>query len=209
MQRLITKLHLERYLSSKLILCIDLAISVMASLVALIIVHLLFGGDISNRFALIWLVGATAFSLLLYYVLKTYRFIIRHSTLREIAKFVLATFGKEMLLGLSVLVFARGIVGGGNTAVLLLLDFLLTLCALVVVRVMMIVAYDLIKHRLKRRSNCSRVLIYGTGDKSVALVMRLQNSPHYEVSGFLTYGPRLKTTCWLNTASTISRVRAT
>lgn len=44
MQRLITKLHLERYLSSKLILCIDLAISVMASLVALIIVHLLFGG---------------------------------------------------------------------------------------------------------------------------------------------------------------------
>ena len=192
MQRLITKLHLERYLSSKLILCIDLAISVMASLVALIIVHLLFGGDISNRFALIWLVGATAFSLLLYYVLKTYRFIIRHSTLREIAKFVLATFGKEMLLGLSVLVFARGIVGGGNTAVLLLLDFLLTLCALVVVRVMMIVAYDLIKHRLKRRSNCSRVLIYGTGDKSVALVMRLQNSPHYEVSGFLTYGPRLK-----------------
>ena len=192
MQRLITKLHLERYLSSKLILCIDLAISVMASLVALIIVHLLFGGDVSNRFALVWLVGATVFSLLLYYVLKTYRFIIRHSTLREIAKFVLATFGKEVLLGLSVPVFARGIVGGGNTAVLLLLDFLLTLCALVVVRVMMIVAYDLIKHRLKRRSNCSRVLIYGTGDKSVALVMRLQNSPHYEVSGFLTYGPRLK-----------------
>lgn len=106
MQRLITKLHLERYLSSKLILCIDLAISVMASLVALIIVHLLFGGGISNRFALIWLGGATAFSLLLYYVLKTYRFIIRHSTLREIAKFVLATFGKEVLLGLSVPVFA-------------------------------------------------------------------------------------------------------
>ena len=147
MQRLITKLHLERYLSSKLILCIDLAISVMASLVALIIVHLLFGGDVSNRFALVWLVGATVFSLLLYYVLKTYRFIIRHSTLREIAKFVLATFGKEVLLGLSVPVFARGIVGGGNTAVLLLLDSLLTLCALVVVRVMMIVAYDLIKHR--------------------------------------------------------------
>lgn len=114
MQRLITKLHLERYLSSKLILCIDLAISVMASLVALIIVHLLFGGGISNRFALVWLVGATVFSLLLYYVLKTYRFIIRHSTLREIAKFVLATFGKEVLLGLSVLVFARGIVGGGE-----------------------------------------------------------------------------------------------
>lgn len=192
MQRLITKLHLERYFSSKLILCIDLAISVMASSVALIIVHLLFGDGISNRFALVWLGGATVFSLSMYYALKTYRSVIRHSTLREIAKFVLATFGKEILLGLSVLAFARDIGGGGNAAVLLLLDFLLTLCALVVVRVIMIVAYDLIKHSLKRRSNCSRVLIYGTGDKSVALVTRLQNSPHYEVSGFLTYGPRLK-----------------
>lgn len=192
MQRLITKLHLERYFSSKLILCIDLAISVMASSVALIIVHLLFGDDVSNRFALVWLGGATVFSLLMYYALKTYRSVIRHSTLREIAKFVLATFGKEILLGLSVLAFARNIGGGGNAAVLLLLDFLLTLCALVVVRVMMIVAYDLIKHSLKRRGNCSRVLIYGTGDKSVALVTRLQNSPHYEVSGFLTHGPRLK-----------------
>lgn len=192
MQRLITKLHLDRYLSSKLILCIDLAISAMASLFALIIVHLLFGEGVSHRFAVLWLVGATAFSLLLYYVLRTYRFIIRHSTLREIAKFVLATLGKEILLGLSVLVFARSMDAVGNLAVLLLLDFLLTLCVLVVVRVMMIAAYDLIKHSLKRRSHCRRVLIYGTGDKSVALVTRLQNSPHYEVSGFLTYGPRLK-----------------
>lgn len=114
MQRLITKLHLERYFSSKLILCIDLAISVMASSVALIIVHLLFGDDVSNRFALVWLGGATVFSLLMYYALKTYRSVIRHSTLREIAKFVLATFGKEILLGLSVLAFARDIGGGGE-----------------------------------------------------------------------------------------------
>ncbi len=113
MQRLITKLHLERYFSSKLILCIDLAISVMASSVALIIVHLLFGDGISNRFALVWLGGATVFSLSMYYALKTYRSVIRHSTLREIAKFVLATFGKEILLGLSVLAFARDIGGGG------------------------------------------------------------------------------------------------
>lgn len=191
MQRLIAKLHLERYLSSRLILCIDLAISVIASLIALIIVQLLFGDKISHRFAFVWLGGAAVFSMLLYYVLKTYRFIIRHSTLREVAKFVLATIGKEILLGLSVALFVSSD-GAENLFVLLLLDFLLTLCALVVVRVMMIAAYDLIKHSLKRRSHCSRVLIYGTGDKSVALVTRLQNSPHYEVSGFLTYGPRLK-----------------
>ncbi len=178
-------------MSSKLILCIDLAISATASMLALILVRLLFDGGISQYFAISWIGCATAFSLLLYYVLKTYRFIIRHSTLREVAKFVLATLGKEILLGAGAVVFARSGVAY-DIAVLLLLDFLLTLCALVLVRVMMIAAYDLIKHSLKHRDNCLSVLIYGTSDKSVALVTRLQDSPHYKVSGFLTFGPRLE-----------------
>lgn len=193
MHRLITKLHLDRYLSSKLILFIDLVISVMASMLSLVIVQLLFGGEISRQFAFVWLGGATVFSLLLYYVLKTYRFIIRHSTLREVAKFVLMTLSKEVLLGVCVIVFLHShTVDLANLWMLLLLDFLLTLCALVIVRVMMIAAYDLIKHGLKNRSQCKHVLIYGIGDKSVSMVTRLQNSPHYEVSGFLTYGHRLK-----------------
>lgn len=56
----------------------------------------------------------------------------------------------------------------------------------------MIVVYDLIKLKQTRRDNCRRVLVYGTGDKSVSLVPRLQNSPHYRVAGFLTYGKRLR-----------------
>ncbi len=33
---------------------------------------------------------------------------------------------------------------------------------------------------------CRRILVYGTGYKSVAAVTRLRNSPHYRVVGFLT-----------------------
>lgn len=56
----------------------------------------------------------------------------------------------------------------------------------------MIVAYDLIKARLKEHRKRQNVLIYGTGDKSVGQVARLKNSTHYNVLGFLTFGQRLK-----------------
>lgn len=192
MQRLITKLHLDRYLSSKLILCIDLAISVMASVFALMLIHILFKTTgITLRFVAIWVGCAVISSLLMFYVLKTYRFIIRHSTLREISKFVIATLGKNIVQCISVLVLSRHVDYDGF-AILLLFDFMMTLCALIVVRAAMIVVYDVMKRRLRQRSNSMRILIYGTDDKSVALVTRLHNSPRYEVSGFLTYGPRLK-----------------
>lgn len=73
-----------------------------------------------------------------------------------------------------------------------LLDALVTLFLLLGLRLCMIVVYDLIKLKQTRRDNCRRVLVYGTGDKSVSLVPRLQNSPHYRVAGFLTYGKRLR-----------------
>lgn len=192
MQNILTRLHWDRYLSSRLILCIDLFISALASLFALGLIRLIFSKThIADIFAIKWMGMSIAASLLIFYILKTYRFIIRHSTLREVAKFVLATTGKEILLYVGVMVS----VNSGkidNVAILLLLDFLITLCALVMVRVCMVVVYDMVKHHLKERNHCQRVLIYGTGDKSAALITRLQNSPHYEISGFLTYGPRLK-----------------
>lgn len=164
----------------------------MASVFALMLIHILFKTTgITLRFVAIWVGCAVISSLLMFYVLKTYRFIIRHSTLREISKFVIATLGKNIVQCISVLVLSRHVDYDGF-AILLLFDFMMTLCALIVVRAAMIVVYDVMKRRLRQRSNSMRILIYGTDDKSVALVTRLQNSPHYEVSGFLTYGPRLK-----------------
>lgn len=73
-----------------------------------------------------------------------------------------------------------------------LLDVLVTLFLLLALRLCMIVVYDLIKLKQSRRANSRQVLVYGTGDKSVSLVTRLQNSPHYRVVGFLTYGKSLR-----------------
>ena len=106
MYRLIEKLHLERYLNSRLILAIDLVVSGVASLCALVLVRLLLP-PLSNisKFALLWIGCAVVYSFITFFLLKTYRSVIRHSTLREIAKFVVAVIGKELLLGLTILLY--------------------------------------------------------------------------------------------------------
>ena len=77
MYRLIEKLHLERYLNSRLILAIDLVVSGVASLCALVLVRLLLP-PLSNisKFALLWIGCAVVYSFITFFLLKTYRSVI-------------------------------------------------------------------------------------------------------------------------------------
>ena len=189
MYRLIEKLHLER----RLILAIDLVVSGVASLCALVLVRLLLP-PLSNisKFALLWIGCAVVYSFITFFLLKTYRSVIRHSTLREIAKFVVAVIGKELLLGLTILLYPPTPLFGMHMLALLLFDLLLTLCGLILIRVAMIIVYDLVKNNLKSRKQRQLVLVYGLSEKSVSLVTRLQSSPHYKIVGFLTFGRNMK-----------------
>lgn len=166
MYRLIEKLHLERYLNSRLILAIDLVVSGVASLCALVLVRLLLP-PLSNisKFALLWIGCAVVYSFITFFLLKTYRSVIRHSTLREIAKFVVAVIGKELLLGLTILLYPPTPLFGMHMLALLLFDLLLTLCGLILIRVAMIIVYDLVKNNLKSRKQHQLVLVYGLSEK--------------------------------------------
>uniref|UniRef100_UPI004056D6E7 polysaccharide biosynthesis protein n=1 Tax=Alistipes sp. TaxID=1872444 RepID=UPI004056D6E7 len=194
MHKLIKRLHFDRYLSAKLILGIDLGISMVASLGAMTLIQALFPkGGYSGQWIMTWFVAAFCFSLLFFYLLKSYRSVIRHSTLREIGRFTVAVAGKEVALILLIALLGHAeLLHEVCLLMLILFDFLFTLCLLILVRVAMVVAYDMIKSSLREHKKCQRVLLYGTGDKAVAQITRLQNSPHYKVVGFLTYGPHLK-----------------
>lgn len=193
MFRLLAKLHLERYFNAKFILVIDLIISFIASMATLAFLQLLvkplpnFG-----TFSLHWLIGAVVVSLLWFYVFGTFHTVIRHSTLRELARFFLAIVGKELTLVFMVLLWSPEGATNNYIIALAIMDGFVSLGLLILVRVVMIVAYDLVKARIKVQRKRQNILIYGTGDKSVAQVTRLQNSSHYNVMGFLTYGQRLK-----------------
>lgn len=193
MFRLLAKLHLERYFNAKFILGIDLIISFVASLFALAFLQLIITpSKLFGEFSLFWLLGTIVACAIWFAAFKTYHTVIRHSTLREVGRFTGAIFGKELSLALLVILFNIGNLSHKLIIAISIIDGFISLGLLILIRVSMIVAYDLVKAKLKEHRKRQNVLIYGTGDKSVAQVTRLQNSSHYNVLGFLTYGQRLK-----------------
>lgn len=192
MYRIIEKLRLDHYVSSRLILALDLLISVGASIISLLLASALLGREILTwRLVGWWLGSSWVFSWIAFVLLQTHKSIIRHATLRELARLGVAVFFKSIWIAI---LLASGAAGPVFPAIwgALLFDFLLTLSALIVMRVAMVVFYDLLKNSRQRHHKCQRILIYGTGDKGVSLVTQLQNSQEYQVVGFLTYGKTLK-----------------
>ena len=199
LQVIMSRFGIEKYLSSRyfsswLILTIDTVVSVVSTLIAYLLVRGLFTNPVFTVWYGFWLLaGSCVLSVFSFIVFRTFRSVIRHTTLREIWKLGGAVLFKDLLMFFYVLLLPQK--PSPPYAALsmgFLLDVLVTLFLLLALRLCMIVVYDLIKLKQSRRANSRQVLVYGTGDKSVSLVTRLQNSPHYRVVGFLTYGKSLR-----------------
>ena len=197
--RLLSRLGAEKYLSSSyfsswLILAIDTVVSVFSTFVAYLLIRGLFPHPVFTVWYGVWLLaGSCVLSVITFILFRTFRSVIRHTTLREVWKLGAAVLLKDVLMFVYVQLFPQSPLPP-QTAIALgfMLDVLVTLFLLLALRLGMIILYDLLKLNRTRRANCRQVLVYGTGDKSVSLVTRLQNSPHYRVIGFLTYRKRLK-----------------
>ena len=175
--------YIRKYLNVRIILFIDIAVSVASSLFIVLLYGLLVGKTVPGMFMLTWGAGAFISSAVMFYGLKTYKTIIRYSTLREISHISLAAMGKTLLMAILLLGF-----GSPISYWILLFDFLLTFGSLVVLRVAMIIAYDMLRKRRTDKHKIIRILIYGDGEKAVSQEIRLQNSTHYEVVGFIIHG---------------------
>ncbi len=199
LQVFMTRFGIEKYLSSRyfsswLILAIDTVVSVFSTFVAYLLVRGLFPHPVFTVWYGVYLLaGSCLLSVISFILFRTFRSVIRHTTLREVWKLGAAVLLKDALMFGYVLMLPQSPAPSmAAVAMGFLLDVLVTLFLLLGLRLGMIVIYDLLKLKSVRRNSCQRVLVYGTGDKAVALVTRLQNSPHYRVIGFLTYGKLLK-----------------
>ena len=189
-EKFVSKFRLDRFFNSKLILAIDLLVSLSASICTLIFVRFLLSDyGLTTEFSLTWLGLSLSLSLAFFFAFKTYRTIIRHSTLKEFAKICVASFLKSMGVGLTMylLPFADTYYG-----VLMAMDMCLTIVFLLMVRVVMIIAYDALREKVISSRKRVNVMVYGVDDKSVAAVARLANSSHYNVIGYLIHGRRLR-----------------
>ena len=172
-----------RYIRAWLVLVCDILMSLAASAIVVMGVgYLLKLIHISHRLLLVYLAVSFVVSVLAFVITRTYRIIIRHFTIKDILPF----FASVLLKGLA-LMSVMSFVGAKFkwTVIIVLCDILLTAAFLIGVRLMMILVYNTMIHLQQKTFNKQRVLLFGTSDKSVAAIKRLENSPHYKVVGML------------------------
>jgi len=180
---------LSTFLDSRVIFLLDTILSTMASLFALLCLGYLRGTFYaSGRFALIWLCSSIVAFNVAMIVLKGHKLIIRHMSLHDIFLFMGEAFFKVVAMMIVMLVAYRKMYVSVSFA--LIADFMFTLFLLLLIRLMMITTYNYFVRRRQTKRLCKRVLMFGTGDKSIAAIMRLRNSTHYNVVGILSEEPQ-------------------
>ncbi len=186
----ITRLYGNKYLNSTVILALDTTVSLLASILTIILGELLHAGSpIDPSIRAWWMAGAFVFSLAFFAMLRTQRSIIRHTTLRSLARIVAAVFLKEAGLAVVFATLPASELNPRTTAVLVF-DFLLTFVMLVGMRIIMIYAYNFARDFYSKDSSRWRILIYGTENNSVSLVTRLAASSRFRVIGFIVPGEK-------------------
>lgn len=191
MQPLFTKILRGKYISSRVILAIDVVVSTLASWIAIVSVGALMSHAVLSRLDIVYYtIVAFLVSPVLFWLSKTHQSIIRHMKLRGVARFVGAILGKEVLLAVYVICLSR--LNAAQMTACVVADFFVTLFLLLGIRVAMQILYDYLRTNSQERRATDRVLVYGTGDKAASLVTRLQNSPHYRIVGFLAYSEEKK-----------------
>ena len=187
----------SRYVSTGLIFALDVLLSFLSALLVIFGVHYLvtLSSNVSspidywNQLVWVWLVSSTVSAALMFWLFKSYRIIIRHSSLADIARFGLAVFFATLLD--AVVLVAAGL-WHPNTWIILVSYFVLCIFLLISFRVLMVKVYEELQHRYRIRKKLMRVLVYGTGEKSIALQTRLRNSHHFDIVGYLTDVPSEK-----------------
>ena len=180
----------NQYLSRTVIFAMDLVLSTLASILVIVATDIILGhlqisplNEPRIKFAYILLAALS--SGVAFVLIHTYRIVIRRLSAKDLIAFGLASALKGVFLVVAALLADRYT----NPLLMLIgLDVLVTFAVLIFVRVLMILVWEFFNHRIQEKYEYKRVMVYGTSDKSVATIMRLQNSPHYKVIGFLDQG---------------------
>lgn len=171
----------------------DILLATMGSILSLGLISI-WNKDLfsSTSLPLTWVTGAVVASTISFYFCRTYLAIIRHASLREVGSLFGAVFIKELCLGLLFITIPwlenLRVLPPQTIVLLFFVDTLLTFVEVIGARVVMILIYNQLRRHMWGDDHRIRTLIYGTGNKSVAMIKRLAPSPHYNVIGFIARG---------------------
>lgn len=176
--------YLSEYLDYKIVLVMDLILSLTSSVVVFLILDYFTVTSFTHSGLITrWIASSFVGTVLSLAVFKSYKNIIRHLNIRDLAGFIFDVIIKALVMTMAVWKYLAQY---PEVILALVVDAVITFFLVIAVRLSMIVIYDTFRHKAKDLRVRQRVLVYGTSEKSVAAKARLQNSIHYNVVGFIS-----------------------
>lgn len=176
--------YLSKYVKTRSVFALNFCISVLASFLVFCLLD--YASDSiyhGTGFELVWMLSSAVASVIPMLVFKSYKIVIRHSSLRDLFVIAVETVCKAIIMAVILAVASYLHL---SVVFALICDISLTFALALLSRIAMYLVYDTYKSHVAEPSNGRlRVLVYGTSDKSVAAITRLQNSSTYQVVGLL------------------------
>lgn len=175
------------YLSPHLIWCADSFFSIFSTLICYLFFHYLVEINIDTvqlfNLLLITVVSSISWT----WLCKTYKNVIRHTTIRELMRIVYAMLLK-LVTFIVVAYIALDYVGLFVYGIIIS-DFLFSIFLLVFIRALIVNAY----YTIVRAAHNERTLIYGISGSAISLANYLRsNNSQYDIVGFFTRNEREK-----------------
>ncbi len=187
-QNLMGKLSRLGIVSRWTILCADIFLAVLSSLITLFIINN-FMSELSLAVEVrICAISAVA-SFALLYLLDVYKSVIRHFSTHTIIKIFVVAFGKIVCV-LFIAYIRKWNLPFPSLLLYSIVDYLLTVLILIGFRVVLISAYDMViaQYNTGRKN----VLVYGVGSDAVAVRQSLKDNRQFKVIGYVNPEPQLK-----------------
>lgn len=188
LRKLSTRIVNSPYLSRWVVLLIDTIISTFATMsVYLVLGFFIRSQAPAGTYGYIAIASILA-SVGVFILFGTYRGIMRHTTMQEVWRILLAVIAKSLALLAVFGIFYNSIgftLPFEKIAIAQLCDIVCSLSMLVTLRVSLIYVYELFMASMNKTSN--RVLIYGDDSRSLSLASYLSKSQHaeYRVMGYI------------------------
>ena len=184
----------DKYISSAVILAFDVILSVLSSFCTFLLIYWFAQWKyFPMAFTIWWMLASLIISFACFYVARTYSVIIRHFSLRDMPRFIICVIARFIFIeALIIPIFHNESATYSRLIIIGFIDMILLLCMLVGARSLMVYMYDIVKTSTERDSRRTKTFVYGTSDKSVAFITRLQFSPQYNIVGFISYGGPMK-----------------
>lgn len=169
------------------VLVADILISVAASAFAMLFVRWQ-GMPVPDfqLYVLFWVMISLVCSTISFLIFGTYKIVIRHSTFRSIGKLIEASFVKEVLMSVALLLNFWDFSKFASSTILIATDLGATLIMLIIMRLVVIRLMENMDSSIEKDLERLNIMVFGTSDKSIAMVTRFDQSKHYNVVGFLT-----------------------